>query len=196
MTFSFIRRRISDFRRRQKQEETALDEPGNVICGKPGTTSDSKPETLPNNKSETLLEGESEILTGSYSETFTDTESGMLPDQKSESFSESATEKVMTTNQPPVFDHRPDEVLLIFKCFHNFDYDFEHPSGESRLRYECHNLPGLPTCDADLQGFELVPAVGLEPDIVIAVTKLLQQEEWQDWFVINDMLWIVPMLIF
>ncbi|KAL9622249.1 MAG: hypothetical protein Q9160_003432 [Pyrenula sp. 1 TL-2023] len=164
-------------RRQERSEEIALTELKNAVGSTPDIIPDSKPEILPcfnrfsRIQPETISESEAETLTDSDLET--------LHDNELKRFSERAAEKPMVAHPAPVSDSRPDEVLLIFEG----TYDVKRPSGQLEWVYECLNPRGSPICATDIQEFEQVPIAGLAPSVMVAVTRFLQQEEWQDWFV-------------
>lgn len=93
---------------------------------------------------------------------------------------DNTAEKATQTHSDPFDEPGPDQVLLIFKVFYVGVKGWpEHRTSD----FECHNLPGYPISDVDIQDYQQTPVLEEKPGLLIAITQLLQQEQFQGWFV-------------
>ncbi|KAL9108653.1 MAG: hypothetical protein Q9227_006599 [Pyrenula ochraceoflavens] len=74
-----------------------------------------------------------------------------------------------------------NQILLIFQG--QYDQTYVGIPGLGRLVYKCRNSPGLPISDPELDQCQQVPISQANPDLMVAVTKILQQDKWNGWFV-------------
>ena len=71
-----------------------------------------------------------------------------------------------------------DQVLLVLSGLKNSDSKGTHLS----TYYVCSNLPGYAVTDDDLDGYKEIDKLGVKPEVLTAITKMLQEREWQGWY--------------
>lgn len=129
-------------------------------------------------------------VTGKTQESTTDSKPIKITDRATERATESepkhqsddASEKAKKDDIVLYPEPGTDQVLLIFKGCLTGDTG-RAISGFQDHVYECHNLPGYPICDADIEGFRQIPVLEGTQELMIAITRLLQREEWKGWYV-------------